>query len=231
MNFVQITTEALNEAFRDLLAGIVSFVPLLILAILILLVGWFISVAVGKFVADILVRVKFNQMFERGNWKEALEKADLKVDPAGFVGAIFKWVLVIVFLLAAVEILGFSEFAGFLRDVLAYLPNVVVAALILVVAIIVADIVEKVMRAGVEGARIGHGQLISSVVKWFIWIFAIFSALLQLNIAVLPVQALIQTFIQGIGYGIALAFAIAFGLGGKDAATEIIRELRSKMQR
>jgi hypothetical protein len=231
MNVVTITSEALNQAFSDLLAGIVSFVPLLILAIIVLVVGWFISVGVGRLIADILKRAKFNQVFERGNWKEALEKADLKADASGFVGAIFKWVLVIVFLLAAVEILGFEQFAGFLRDVLAYLPNVIVAALIFVVAIIIADIVEKVVRAAVEGAKIGHGQLIGSVVKWFIWIFAIFSALLQLDIAVLPVQVLIQTFVQGIGYGFALAIAIAFGLGGKDQAAEILQELRGKLRR
>ena len=231
MNLVQITSSALSDAFRDLLSGVVSFVPLLIFAILVLLIGWFIAVGVGRLVADLLTRIKFNQVFERGNWKEALAKADLKVDPAGFIGGIFKWVLVIVFLLAAVEILGFEQFAGFLRDVLAYLPNVIVAALILVVAIIVADIAEKVVRASVEGAKIGHGQFISSVVKWFIWIFALFSALLQLDIAVLPVQVLIQTFVQGIGYGVALAVAIAFGLGGKDQAAEILRDLRNKMQR
>ena len=231
MNLVQITSSALSDAFRDLLSGVVSFVPLLIFAILVLLVGWFIAVGVGRLVADLLTRIKFNQVFERGNWKEALAKADLKVDPAGFIGGIFKWVLVIVFLLAAVEILGFEQFAGFLRDVLAYLPNVIVAALILVVAIIVADIAEKVVRASVEGAKIGHGQFISSVVKWFIWIFALFSALLQLDIAVLPVQVLIQTFVQGIGYGVSLAVAIAFGLGGKDQAAEILRDLRNKMQR
>ncbi len=231
MNFAQITIDALNQSFRDLLTGIVSFVPLLILAIIVLVIGWFIAVGVGKFVAEILRRIKFNQAFERGNWKQALEKADLKVDPSEFVGAIFQWVLVIVFLLAAVEILGFEQFAGFLTDVLRYLPNVIVAALIIVVAALIADILEKIVRAAVEGTRIGHGHFIGSVVKWFIWIFAIFSALLQLNIAVLPVQAFIQTFIQGIGYGIALAFALAFGLGGKDQAAEILRELRNKFQR
>lgn len=231
MNVIEVTSGALNQAFGELLAGVVAFVPLLIVAIIVLVIGWFISVGVGRLIADILKRIKFNQVFERGNWKDALEKAELNADPAGFVGGIFKWVLFIVFLLASVEILGFQEFAGFLRDVLAYLPNVIVAALILVVAIIIADIVEKIVRAAVEGASIGHGQLIGSVVKWFIWIFAIFSALLQLDIAAVPVQAFIETFIQGIGFGIALAFALAFGIGGKDQAAEILQELRGKLRR
>jgi hypothetical protein len=182
-------------------------------------------------VTDILKRVKFNQIFERGNWKEALEKAELKIDPAGFVGGIFKWVLAIVFLLAAVEILGFQEFAKFLHDVLAYLPNVIVAALIFVVAIIIADIVEKVVRATVEGTKMGHGHLMGLIARWFILIFATFTALLQLDIAVLPVQVLLQTFVQGIGYGLALALAIAFGLGGKDLAADILRQVKNKVEK
>jgi hypothetical protein len=231
MNAVEITSDALNRAFSDLLSGMISFVPVLILAIIVFVIGWFIAIGVGRLVTDVLKRVKFNQVFERGNWKEALEKAELKVDPAGFIGSIFKWVLAIVFLLATVEILGFSQFAGFLRDVLGYLPNVIVAALILVVAIIIADIVEKIVRAAVEGTKMGHGHLIGAVVRWFILIFAIFSALLQLDIAVLPVQVLIQTFVQGIGYGLALAMAIAFGLGGKDMAADLLSKMRNKIER
>lgn len=230
MDLIDITSEALRQAFGDLIEGVVSFVPLLILAILVLMIGWFIASGVGRLVGDILKRIKFNQVFERGNWKEALERADLKLDPAGFVGAIFKWVLVIVFLLAAVEILGFEQFAGFLVNVLGYLPNVIVAALIIVVTAIIADIVEKIVRAAVEGTHMGHAPLVGSVVKWFIWIFAIFSALLQLDIAVLPVQVFIQTFVQGIGYGIALAFAIAFGIGGKEMAGDILRDLRNRLR-
>jgi len=88
------------------------FLPKLIGAIIVFIIGWFISVGIGKLVAEILKRLRFNSIFERGCWKEALEKAELKVDPSGFVGAIVKWVLVIVFLLAAVEILGMVQFAG-----------------------------------------------------------------------------------------------------------------------
>ncbi len=219
-----------QKSLESLGTGVADFVPNLLGALAVFIVGWVIAAGVGKLVADILKRIRFNQIFEKGDWKQALEKAELDVDPAEFVGAIFKWVLVVVFLLAAVEILGFETFADYLKDVLAYLPNVVVAALILVIAVIVADIAEKLVRAAVEGTKVGHAHLIGSVVRWFIWIFAIFSALLQLDVAVLPIQVLIQTFVQGLGYGLALAFAIAFGLGGKDIAADFLQELKRKMK-
>ena len=132
------------ESVQDLVAGLINFIPALAGALIVFFIGWFVSVVVGRVVADVLKRLRFNQIFERGNWKEALAKADVKVDPSGFIGAIFKWVLTIVFLLAAVEILGLDQVAVFLQGVLAYLPNVIAAALIFVVAVIIADILEKV---------------------------------------------------------------------------------------
>ena len=157
-----------QESLTALVVGLVGFIPSLIGALIVFFVGWFIAVGIGRLVADILKRIRFNQIFERGNWKQALEKADLKVDPAGFIGTIFKWVLVMVFLLAAVDILGLSEFAVFLQRILAYLPNVLVASLIFVVAVVIADIVEKLIRAFVESTEVGYGHLVSVIVKWSI---------------------------------------------------------------
>ena len=214
------------EALGDLWVGFVDFIPRLIGAIIVFVIGWFISVAIGKIVAGILRKIKFNRLFDKGNWKPALEKAEIKVDPSSFIGAIFKWVLVIVFLLAAVEILGFVQFADFLTDVLAYLPNVIVAALIFVVAVIIADIVEKVVRAAVESVRVGYGNLIGGVVKWAIWIFAILAILYQLKIA----PGLIQTIVNGVVALIVISAGIAFGLGGKDAAAEALESLKKRIR-
>jgi len=221
-DWVNITRDALS----DLVFGFVSFVPVLFGAIVVFLIGWFISIGVGKLVADILKRVRFNQVFERGNWKEALAKADIKVDPSGFVGAIFKWVLVIVFLLAAVDILGLTQFAVFLQGILDYLPNVIVAALIFVVAVVIADIVEKVLRAAVESTQVGYGHLVSIIVKWSIWVFAIIAILIQLQVAVF----LLQTLFTGLVAMLAIAGGLAFGMGGRDTAGEILEDVKKRLK-
>jgi len=204
----------------------IDFIPALIGAIVVFLVGWIIAVAIGKLIAEILKRIKFNKIFETGDWKKALEKADIKVDASAFVGAIIKWVLLIVFLVVAIKVLGFRELEAFFNQVLAYLPNVVVAAFMFVVAVIIADIVEKVVRAAVEGAKMGSGPMVGAIIKWSIWVLAIFAILLQLGIA----EALITTIIQGIVALIVIAGGIAFGLGGKDAAAEVIQDLRNKLK-
>jgi len=214
------------QALQNLWQGFLNFIPVLIGAILIFVIGWFIAIGIGKLIAEILTRIKFNQLFEKAGWGEALEKAGLKVNAAEFVGVIVKWVLVIVFLLAAVEILGFVEFAGFLRSVLAYLPNVIVAVLILVVTVIVVDIVEKIVRAAVEGVKVGYGHLASAIIKWSIWIFAVLAILHQLGIA----KPFMETLFTGFVAMLVISLGISFGLGGKEVAAEILQDLKKKLK-
>ena len=223
---VQTWAETTTYALQNLWQGFLSFIPTLIGAIIVFIIGWFIAIGIGKLVAEILTRIKFNQLFEKTGWKEALEKAELKVNAAEFVGAIVKWVLVIVFLLAAVEILGFVQFAAFLKSALAYLPNVIVAALIFVVTVIVVDIVEKIVRAAVEGVKIGYGHLVSVIVKWSIWIFAILAILHQLGIA----RPFMETLFTGFVAMLVISLGISFGLGGKEVAAEILQDLRKKLK-
>jgi len=214
------------QSLQNLWQGFLSFIPVLIGAIIVFTIGWFISVGVGKLITEILKRIKFNQIFEKGGWKSALEKAEIKVDPSGFIGAIVKWIFVIVFLLAAVEILGLIQFAGFLKSVLAYLPNVIVAALIFVVTVILVDIVEKVVRAAVESIKVGYGAMVSAVIKWSIWVFALLAILHQLGIA----KPFMETLFTGLVAMLVISLGIAFGLGGKEVAAEILQDVKRKLK-
>jgi hypothetical protein len=214
------------EVLEDLWKGFLTFLPKVIGAIVVFLIGWFLALAVGKLITEILKKIRFNQIFEKKTWKEALEKAEIKIDPAGFIGAIFKWILVIVFLLAAVDILGFVKFAEFLIRVLEYLPNVVVAAAIFVVVAIVADILEKIIRTTVEGMKIGYGNLLGLIVKWAIWIFGAIIILYQLGIA----KPFMETLFLGIVALIVISFGLAFGLGGKEIAADLLRELQKRIK-
>jgi len=214
------------QALQNLWQSFLNFIPALVGAIVVFIIGWFISIGIGRLVTEVLKKIKLNQLFEKGNWDEALAKADIKVDVSAFIGAIIKWVLVIVFLLAAVEILGFVQFAGFLKSVLNYLPNVIVAVLIFVVTVIVVDIVEKIVRASVERMKVGYGQMVSVVIKWSIWVFAILAILYQLGVA----RPFMETVFQGLIAMLVISLGIAFGLGGKEVAAEILQDLRRKLK-
>lgn len=215
------------KALENLWQGFLMFLPKLIGALIVFLIGWFVAIGIGKLIAEILKRVRFNRIFEKGDWKTALEKAEFKIDASGFIGAICKWVLMIVFMLAAVEILGLVKFADFLNNVLGYLGNVIIAALIFVVAVIIADILEKIVIAAVERTKVGYGTFVGAIAKWSIWIFAILAILIQLKIT----PDLIKILFGGLVVLMAIAGGISFGLGGKEVAAEALQNLKNKLKR
>jgi hypothetical protein len=215
---------------QPFLQQLISFIANLVLAIIVFVIGYLISVGIGKLVTEILKSVRFNKLFEKEGWRKALQRANVDVNPAEFIGAIFKWVFVIVSLLVAVDVLKLTAFAGFLTQVLDYLPNVIVAVLVFVVAIIISDVVEKIVRATVERMKVGYGFIAASIVKWAIWIFTFFLILDQL----LPASELVKTLYTSIVYGaigaLALGVGLAIGLGGKDTAAKIIAEMHRKIE-
>jgi len=225
MNEIKDWSTITLEKLQDLWGGFLEFIPNLLAAIIVFVIGWIIASGVGKLVSGILSRLKFNCLFGGPGWQEAMQKADLKADPAGFIGAIVKWVLVIVFLLAAVEIIGLDQFAEFLRGVVAWLPNLLVAAAIFVVAVIVADFLEKIVKASVRKLEIENVNLIGTIIRWSIYVFASFAILLQLGIT----TAIINSIVVGMIATLTIAVGLAFGLGGKDAASKAIEEIKDKI--
>ena len=205
--------------------GFFLFLPKLIGALFVFIIGWLFASFIGRLIAEILKKLKFNKLFDKSGWKEAFDKAEFKVNPAEFLGSVFKWILVIVFLLASVDILGFKQFAIFLASIITWLPNLMVAILIFVVAVILTDILEKLIKASVKKMGIGYVGLIGTAAKWSIYIFALLAILDQLGVATTIVDALVTGFVGMI----ALAFGLAFGLGGRDAAAGLIEDFKRKI--
>lgn len=215
---------------QPFLQELIAFIANLVLAIIVFIVGYLVSVGIGKLITEILKSVRFNKLFEKEGWRRALQRANVELNPSEFIGAIFKWVFVVVSLLIAVDILRLTAFAGFLTAVLNYVPNVIVAVLVFVVAIVISDIVEKVVRATVERLKVGYGFLAASIVKWAIWIFTIFLILDQLLPSSLLVKTLYTAIVYGIVGALALGVGLAIGLGGKETAGKIISDLHKKIE-
>ena len=212
---------------EDFWQSFLSFMPNLIGAIIVLLIGWFIADWVGKVVTEILRKLKFDKVFERTQWQDALEKADFKVSVSHFIGELVQWVLMIVFLLVFVEILGSRQLAVLLNKIINWLPNLIVVVSIFVITVIIADFIKKIIQAFVEKAKVSHAQFVGSIVQGSIWVFAVFAILTQLGIA----KALIEILFTGIVALVVISCGIAFGLGGKDLAKDTLDGLRNRLKK
>lgn len=218
--------DVIVASLQEVWTSMAAFVPSLIGAVLVFLIGWVFAEAMAKIVEQVVRALRIDALLHKLDLGRAAERAGWHLNAGAFAGWIVKWSLVIAFLLASVNILGLTAVSDFLKDVLLYVPNVIVAALILVIAALVADVVERLVRGSAEAAGY-RGSLVGVMARWSIWVFAFLVVLPQLGIA----SALIQTVVTGFVAALAIAFGLAFGLGGKDTAASILERMRSELRR
>ena len=218
--------EAIMSSLNDVGAEFLSFIPNLVAALVVFFVGWALAVAVGRLVEKALVILRINQAFENiKGLKDAAGRAGLKINIPRLFGEIIKWFLIIVTLLAATDILGLREVSLFLQQVLAYIPNVVVAALILIISVVLANFVYRTVAASISAAGFTSGATIAAISKWSIIVFAFMAALIQLKVA----ETLISTIQVAFFAMLALAGGLAFGLGGRDVAAKWLAKAESDL--
>lgn len=222
---VQTWGEVITASFQTLWAEFIGFLPGLLGAVIIFIIGWAVAVALGKLAAQVIRLLRIDQILEKMGFERALDRTGLKLDSGKFIGELVKWFLIIVFLMAAVDILGLVQVTEFLKQVLFYIPRIIVAVLILLVAVMVADFLQRLVRASVEAAELKSANFLGAVTKWSVLIFALLAALIQLGIA----RSLIQTIFTGLVAALAIGFGLAFGLGGKDLASQLLAKLKNEV--
>ncbi len=214
--------EMLRMVFVDLWASIIIFLPRLVIAVVVFILGVVIANALDKAIVRIVGLLKIDELLEKLEVKDVLIRSGLKVDIGHIFGWIVKWFIMIVALIASADALGWDQVTIFLSQVVAYIPNVLIAVIISLVGLLLGSFVKKIVQSALEAAKMHSATFISSIAKWSIIVFSFMAALVQLGIA----QALIQTLFTGFVAMIALAGGLAFGLGGREHASRILNYIR-----
>jgi hypothetical protein len=225
MNGVQTWGEAITVSLLSLWERFINFLPALLGAVLVFLFGWIIAVALGKMVEKLIKAVKVDDAFEKIGAGKKLKEEGINGSVSGFLGGLVKWFFILVFLLAAVDILKLDKVTSFLNSILLYIPNVVVSVIILAVVFLLGNFVYNVVKGSTRAAGVMSATLLATISKWAIIIFGILAALIQLGIA----TSLVSTIFVGIVAMFSLAGGLAFGLGGKDEAAAILKKLREEI--
>ncbi|MBL7045821.1 MAG: hypothetical protein ISR99_02220 [Parcubacteria group bacterium] len=221
-------TEVLQRSFQDLWLGIVSFVPNVVVALIIFVIGWIVGAVLSRVVSQIVSSLKVDNALRSAGVEDTLNRAGFSLNSGEFLGGLVKWFAVVVFLVAALDVLNLNQVNIFLEEVvLLYLPRVIAAVLILLVAAVIAEVAKNVVTGGAKAAGMDTANLLGSVTKWSIWIFAVLASLDQIGVA----TAFVQTLFTGVIVALSLGFGLAFGLGGQDAAADYIGRLRKEVSR
>jgi hypothetical protein len=217
---------AVQGAASDLWYTVVMYLPAIIAAVIVFVIGWIVGVILYRVIVEIVKALKVDDALRAAGLGEAAKKAGFNLDIGKFLGTLVEWFIILVFLVASLDILGLTRVTIFLQQVvLLYLPQVIVASLILILGAIVAEVVRGLVSGSARAAGARSGNLAGTVAKWAIWITAILAALNQLGIA----SDFVQTLFTGVVIALSLAFGLAFGLGGKEAAARTIERVRSEI--
>ena len=225
MNPVQTWGQAIATSLLDLWVRFITFMPTLIGALLVFLLGLVVASILGKVVERIIRALRIDQAIERISIGERLKEHGITTTFSEFLGKLVQWFLVLVFLMAATDILGLVQVTSFLNSVLLYLPNVVVATIILSIAFLLGSLVYTIVRSSTRAAGVMNAGLLATIIRWSIIVFGLLAALIQLGIA----TSLVNTIFIGLISALSLAAGLAFGLGGREEAALILKKIRENI--
>lgn len=217
--------DAVFLSVSNALNAFLNAVPLVIGALLIIIIGWIIAGGLARVVTGVLRRVGADRLFaEHGGRVYGERTRDIK--PSVVAGELVKWLVRLVFLVAAANVLGLTQVSELLNDVLLWIPNLIVAAIILLVAPLLARFVRGAIEVGAGEMGFSNAPLLGRISEIAIVAFAVIIAINQIGIA----ANLVNTLFIGVVAALALAFGLAFGLGGRDVAGRLTQQWYEQSQ-
>lgn len=228
MNSFNNLVDTLSMSAQGVGSSLTSVAASVLIAVIVFVVGWLVGVLISRVVEKIVKAIKLDGLLKTAGVDDLVNKMGLKLNSGKFLGEITRWYVVVVVLIVSFDIIGLNHITAFLANIaMGYLPKVISAVLILIIAAVISEAMRKVIVASAKGAGVSSANFAGSVAKWAIWISAILAALIELQIA----TTFIQTIFTGLIVALSIALGLSFGLGGQDAARDYIAKVKNEIRK
>lgn len=217
----------LLEPARTVLAQIGQFMVSILLVLIILIIGWIVSKVVKTVVTRGLRAVKLDELSDRIELEDVLEKGGIGLSLSELIGVVCYWLGLLITFMVAINAVGLTIAADLLNKVVLYVPNVISAVFILILGMFAATVLRNIVITAANNAGISQGKVLSKTVEVVIIAFAIFISLEQLKIGIRLTTLTLSIILGSVGLGLALAF----GLGCKDLAGKIASDFIEKLKK
>ena len=224
---VQSTGDAFKASLAGALSTFLSAIPRIIGFAVVLIAGWIISSLLARAVQALLHAVRFNELARRSGFAGFVQKMGVKDDSSGVIANIVKWFVRLITLVVAFDTLGLPAVSNVLQQLLLWLPNLIVALVVVVIGGLAANALSQLVRGATAEAGFNNPDLLATVTRVAIWAFTIVVAVNQLGIA----TTLINTLLIGVVGAFTIAFGLAFGLGGRDKAAQLLERIGREAER
>lgn len=219
-------SDAMFTSLAAAMALLFSAIPKVIGFLLIIVAGWFVASLIERGLSALLRSIRFNDLAERAGLADFVRKMGMNTDASGLIALVVKWFVRLIALVVAFDALGLPAVSEVLRQLLLWLPNVVVALVVLVIGGLAARALSNVVRGAASEAGLSNANFLSKSASAVVWAFAIVVAVNQLGIA----TELVNTLFMAVVGALALGIGLAFGLGGRETAAEIVDKWYHKAQ-
>lgn len=211
---------AITGSLTDMWNRIIGFIPEILAALLVLILGYFIARGVAALVRKTLQLTRIDRIGQEMGIHKYLRERDIDFSFAGSIAWLSKWIILLAFIVAAIDILGIPQMSAFIGSIIAYIPNVILAVAILSVGFIAAHYISSLVESSTRVSRTlrNYSPQLGMLSSGAIIAFALMAALIQLGIA----ANLITILFAGLVGMLALAGGLAFGLGGRKNARRIL---------
>jgi len=225
-NLMEVNTSFMSST-KIIWDSMMMYLPKIAFAILILVIGLILASLLGKLVTRIVRSLKVDKILTTMGLSNKLKESNINITISGVLGWIVKWFIIVAVLLTISGMLELTTVSVFLTEVLLYIPNVIVAVVILTIGLIMGNFISELVGKSIATSDFVSGssvKVLRTVTKWIIIFFAVIAALAQLNIG----EQLVQILFAGIVAMFSLAGGIAFGFGGKERAKELLDNVLDK---
>ncbi len=228
---IQSWLDVLMYSLMSMLDSIIGFIPNLIGAILLLIIGIVVAKALEFTVEKIISLIKLDSLLKKIELDQYLRRADISLDSGKLFGTITYWIILIIFVVGIAEILGLLALSIFITTALRWVfASLVSAILILLVTAFIAQTLKQIVSASVKGAKLHSAKFLGSATWWIVMIFGAVASLNQLGVDTALLEGAVMSFVVAIPITIGIAVGLAFGLGGKKQAEQILERLEDRLE-
>lgn len=212
--------EAFLLAASNILTNVLSYIPVFLAALIVFAVGLVVAKWARLLTVKLLESIRLSTLVTKSGFDPFLKKAEIKVKIEEILGSLVKWLVILIFFITTVNILGLNTVSFVLNNILAYIPKVISAVLVLTVGVLLAGLVEGVVKGALAQVDLKTSRLLGKISSYLVVIFASLAAINELRVA----QTLVNTFFIGFVAMLALGFGLAIGLGAKELVAEVLKD-------
>jgi len=219
--------EAFLLALSETLTNVLSYIPTILAALIVFFIGLILAKWTKILIVKILKTISLSNLVKKSGLEPFLKKAEIEVKVEEMVGGLAKWLIILIFFITTVNLLGLSTVSLVLNSILGYIPRVISAVLILTVGVLLAGLVERLVKGALGQIDLRTSRLLAKIASYLMVIFASLAAINELQVA----QTLVNTLFIGFIAMLALGIGLAIGLGAKEVVAKILNDWYENFKR